>query len=117
MKKLLVFVILISLIMVPNVDAKNGAKKKTRMHPSFAFLLKTQPRDREIKNPMVPRISAEDAYGLYKTNQAIFIAVGEGTAKLGILGAIPMRDEQVASSSVVKKLKKLKNKYIIIYCV
>jgi len=113
MKKLLIFVILICFVMVPNVDAKNGAKKKIRLHPSFAFLLKTQPRDKEIINPMVPRISAKSALSLYRTKRAIFIAAGGMAVKAKLPGAIPMTPSLHKNPM---RLKKIKGKIIVIFC-
>jgi len=117
MKKLFLVIILSCLFLVCDSEAKNVSKNKLYMDPTFRFLLKTQPRDdKTILRPMVPRISAKQAYNLYQANKAVLIAVGDSARKAGVVGAIPVSYNADLNSAFIQKLKKVKNKYIILFC-
>ena len=116
MKKLLLVIILSCLFLVCDSEAKNVSKNKY-MHHTFRFLLTTQPRnDKTIIKPMVPRISAKQAYKLYLANRAVLIAVGDSARKAGVVGAIPVSYNADLNSALIQKLKKVKTKYILLFC-
>ena len=118
MKKLLIFMVLIFLVNVPNIEAENRSKKKIYIHPTFKHLLKIDPRgqDKTMTNLMVPRISAKASYRLYKTGKAVFFAVGDETAEFGLPGAITIHSvAQGMSLPFIRKVKKIKNKPLILF--
>jgi hypothetical protein len=110
---LVLFFLLISV----NLVLGETKSKKFRIHPTFKHLLITQPRKSKIVNPMVPRMSAQNVLQLYVAKKAIIFAVAQDNLNLGVIdGAIPLNREKEMAPSVIKKLKKIKNKYIILYC-
>lgn len=88
--------------------------KKVYIHPSFELCLKLYPRNKEIVNPMVPRISAKSALKLYMERKAIFFLAG-GTKQALIPGAILLSKDMIENPPV-KFLKKHENSIVAIYC-
>ena len=115
MKKFLVFFTALLLSLTTFV-INSTAKEKTYIHPTFKNLLITDPRDEEIVNPMVPRISASTALNLVKNNQALVIAVaGDNIRQHTVIGAIKVPKKKELDPSLLNKLKKM-NKYILLFC-
>lgn len=88
-------------------------EKKVYIHPSFELCLKLYPRNNEIVNPMVPRISAESAKSFYGSGGAVFIAAGGGAVNAKLPGAIPLTNTLQQDPS---RLRKFNDKVIILFC-
>jgi hypothetical protein len=91
-------------------------EKKVYIHPSFELCLKLYPRNKEIVNPMVPRISAKSGFNLYREGKAIFFYAG--MQKLNMIpGAIMINDVNgLIENPPIKFLKGHENKLFVIYC-
>ena len=89
-------------------------EKKVYIHPSFELCLKLYPRNKEILNPMVPRISAKSAFNLYTEGKAIFFYAGANRLKL-IPGAI-LIVEELNENPPMELLRKYENRIAVIYC-
>jgi hypothetical protein len=108
-------IILLAFLLVSVVFGNTRSEeKRAYIDPGFELLLKLYPRNKEIVNPMVSRISAKTAFGLYGGGKAIFFAAG-GESQALIPGAIrltgPMEDDPP-----LRFLKENENKIIVIYC-
>jgi hypothetical protein len=91
-------------------------EKKVYIHPSFELCLKLYPRNKEIVNPMVPRISAKSAFNLYREGKAIFFAAGSDKQAL-IPGAIRINEGNgLFENPPIKLLREHENKIYVIYC-
>ena len=108
------YFILLFLVQACLTGGPVGAEeKKPYIHPSFELCLKLHPRDKEIVNPMVPRISAESAKTMYGTAAAIFIAAGGSAINAKLPGAIPLTHTLQQDPA---RLKKFNDKFIILFC-
>lgn len=115
MRKVFLIQLMVIMMFFSIVDAKNKTKKIT-IHPTFKHLLKTQPRNSKIVYPMIPRMSGKIAYKLYNSKKAVIFAVAGDNLRKGIIvGAIPLPKKKEMNPLILKKLKKLKNKYIVLY--
>lgn len=88
-------------------------QKKYKIHPSFLRLLKQYPRDKDILYPMVPRVSADEAYAMFISNKAVLIDVG--AREWRILGAKKLNMDY-KNPKLIRKLKTIKNKFILLFC-
>jgi len=113
-------VIIFFLILILPFPLGAGEKAKTnnkQIHPSFLHLLKTNPRNKKILYPSIPRVSAKQAYHLFVNKKAVLFGVGFGMNKnYTILGTIKIPDHRRMNPNLLKKLKKIKNKYILVFC-
>lgn len=92
---------------------ESSAGKRVSIHPSFQALLVMYPRNVQIVNPQVPRISPQTALNYYGSGRAIFIAAGGGAIQAGLPGAISLTSRLQRDPS---RLLKLRDKLIIIFC-
>ena len=91
-------------------------ENKIYIHPSFELCLKLYPRNKEIVNPMVPRISAKSAFNLYREGKAIFFAAGSDKQAL-IPRAIRVNGQNgFEENPPIKFLRGHENKLVVIYC-
>lgn len=108
LKKIIVFTIFLNWVLSISVKSEN-------IHPYNKILIKLYPRPFKLKFPDVPRITAQEAFYLYKTNKAFFIHIGAGFGN--IPGALRLQEKQVLKLDPNKLIKLIpSNKLIILYC-
>ena len=112
-RKYFIFIFLFLPLACLTGSSVGAEEKKVYIHPSFELCLKLHPRDDEIINPMVPRISPESANVLYDTGGGIFIAAGANAINAKLPGAIPLRRSLELDPS---RLRRFKGKFIILFC-
>ncbi len=115
MKKIIIFMALMVLFLP--IGASGNSKKTGKIHPSFLRLLQMEPRDAEILYPTVPRVAAQEAFGLFSAGQAILFGVGEDMNKrYKVIGSVTVPMGQEMNPKLLKKLKAVKNKHILVFC-
>lgn len=116
MKRLSIALMAILVILSGVMEVSSDTRRKTYIHPTFAALLRIYPRNKPILNPQVPRISPQLAYNLYLQNKAVFFSTGNLAHGHNIPGTYPLPEGKEMQDSIIRKVKRIKNKYIILYC-
>jgi hypothetical protein len=111
--KTILIVIMLFCLVNPSIGMAQSDKKK--IHPTFLKLLKTQPRNKKIMYPLVPRISAKNAYYLFSQKKAVLFGVGLNMTE-PILGATVLSLKNEMNPQLINKLKAVKDKYILVFC-
>ena len=116
MKHIMISIMSGLLIIACVIEVYSQTKRKARIHPTFSALLKTYPRNKPILNPEVPRISAKIAHNFYLANSAVFFSTGNLAHNHKIPRTYALPEGKETHNSIIKKVKRIKNKIIILYC-
>lgn len=114
MKRIFIYLILSYLILVTCTFGEESSATKAYIDPGFELCLKLYPRNKEILNPMVPRISAQTALKLSLEGKALFFAAGSANEPL-IPGAINITGPMLENPPI-EFLRAHGDKMAIIYC-
>jgi len=83
------------------------------IHPRNKIIAKLFPRNSKMTFPEVPRVTAREAFLLYKRGQAFFVHIGEEGGD--VPGCLRLRGRAVPRIDPNKLLAKIKQRYIILY--
>jgi len=89
------------------------AQGKQWVHPRNKIISRLFPRPFKLRFPEIPRFTPQEALTLFKTNQALFIHVGEAGGN--VPGCLHISEKTAANLDPNKLLRKVRRKYVILY--